>query len=99
MDKQEKQAKKRKAPKSGNVGRKNIKKEVPQYEVNLKNLKYFLSKFILKVDYIFGKRSDKLHKGKIEYRVFWKGYAISDASWEPEDNLVCFLVFGGLLDL
>uniref|UniRef100_A0A914LHP8 Chromo domain-containing protein n=1 Tax=Meloidogyne incognita TaxID=6306 RepID=A0A914LHP8_MELIC len=71
MDKQEKQAKKRKAPKSGNVGRKNIKKEVPQYEV----------------DYIFGKRSDKLHKGKIEYRVFWKGYAISDASWEPEDNL------------
>ncbi|CAK5086912.1 unnamed protein product [Meloidogyne enterolobii] len=76
MDKLEKQTKKRKAPKSGNVGRKNIKKEVPQYEV----------------DYIFGKRSDKLHKGKIEYRVFWKGYAISDASWEPEDNLVCFLL-------
>lgn len=67
----ENQTKKRKAPKSGNGGKKN-KKEVPlQFEV----------------DYIFGKRADKFCKGKVEYRVFWKGYAISDASWEPEDNL------------
>jgi len=27
--------------------------------------------------------------GKIQYLIKWKGYQLSDASWEPESNLNC----------
>jgi len=27
--------------------------------------------------------------GKIQYLIKWKGYPLSEASWEPEENLNC----------
>lgn len=36
------------------------------------------------VDYIFGKRRQK---GKVQYHVAWKGYPLSEATWEPKSNL------------
>ncbi|KAL3078776.1 hypothetical protein niasHS_014558 [Heterodera schachtii] len=39
------------------------------------------------VEYIWGKRTDKLRPDKMEYRVYWKGYPIEKSTWEPEDNL------------
>uniref|UniRef100_A0A914H604 Chromo domain-containing protein n=1 Tax=Globodera rostochiensis TaxID=31243 RepID=A0A914H604_GLORO len=39
------------------------------------------------VEYIWGKRADKMKPGKLEYRVFWKTYPIEESSWEPEENL------------
>jgi hypothetical protein len=38
------------------------------------------------VEKILDKRK---HYGKIQYLIKWKGYSLSDASWEPESNLNC----------
>ena len=29
------------------------------------------------------------HYGKIQYLIKWKGYPLSESSWEPEENLNC----------
>jgi len=29
------------------------------------------------------------HYGKTQYLIKWKGYPLSDASWEPKSNLNC----------
>jgi len=39
-----------------------------------------------KVEQILDKRT---HYGKIQYLIKWKGYPLSEASWEPEENLNC----------
>jgi len=38
------------------------------------------------VEKILDKRK---HYGKIQYLIKWKGYPLSEASWEPENNLNC----------
>ncbi len=38
------------------------------------------------VEKILDKRK---HYGKIQYLIKWKGYPLSEASWEPESNLNC----------
>ncbi|KAG4094185.1 chromo domain-like protein [Neocallimastix lanati (nom. inval.)] len=38
------------------------------------------------VEQILDKRT---HYGKIQYLIKWKGYPLSEASWEPEENLIC----------
>ena len=38
------------------------------------------------VEEILDKRK---HYGKIQYLIKWKGYPLSEASWEPEENLNC----------
>ena len=38
------------------------------------------------VEQILDKRT---HYGKIQYLIKWKGYPLSEASWEPEENLNC----------
>ena len=37
-----------------------------------------------KVEVILGKRT---RGRKIQYKILWKGYPLSEASWEPEENL------------
>ena len=38
------------------------------------------------VEEILDKRK---HYGKIQYLIKWKGYPLSEESWEPENNLNC----------
>ena len=38
------------------------------------------------VEQILDKRK---HYGKTQYLIKWKGYPLSEASWEPEENLNC----------
>jgi hypothetical protein len=38
------------------------------------------------VEKILDKRK---HYGKTQYLIKWKGYPLSEASWEPEENLNC----------
>ena len=38
------------------------------------------------VEEILDKRK---HYGKIQYLIKWKGYPLSEASWEPKENLNC----------
>jgi len=38
------------------------------------------------VEQILDKRK---HYGKVQYLIKWKGYPLSEASWEPEENLNC----------
>jgi len=38
------------------------------------------------VEQILDKR---IHYGKVQYLIKWKGYSLSEASWEPKENLNC----------
>lgn len=60
----------------------NRKKPIPKENKNLRNR--WDDSSIYEVEAILNKR---LFKGKIQYLIQWKGYGLSENSWEPRENI------------